>query len=86
MQRAEVVFFMRPDEEAKTMAFLSMFSTAPATQAIVDAALYRRWHPSHGIDINDAMLAATAHEAGGVIYCLNMKRYPMPEAMVRKAW
>jgi hypothetical protein len=50
------------------------------------ATLYRRWHPSHGIDINDAMLAATVHASGGMIFCLNTKHYPMPEVMARKAW
>ena len=88
MQRAEVVFFMRPTEEAGTLLLLSQFKTAAADQEIVDraAALYRRWHPSHGLDINDAILAATALRTGGQIFCLNLKHYPMPELMVRKAW
>ncbi len=88
LQRAEVVFFMRPEEEEPTRLFLSQFKTAPVDQAIVDAAgaLYRRWHPSHGIDVNDAILAATALETGGRIFCLNRKHYPMPDALGRKAW
>jgi predicted nucleic acid-binding protein len=88
MQRAEVVFFMRPAEEAGTLLLLSQFKTAAADQEIVDraAALYRRWQPSHGLDINDAILAATALRTGGQIFCLNQKHYPMPELMVRKAW
>ena len=54
LQRAEVVFFMRPGEEEATGLFLSQFKTAPADQAIVDTAgaLYRKWHPSHGIDVS----------------------------------
>jgi len=88
MQRAEVVFFMRPDEEDTTLLFLSQFRTAPVDQAIVDqaGALYRRWHPSHGLDINDAILAATTMQTGGQIFCLNRKHYPMPEVLVKKAW
>jgi len=88
MQRAEVVFFMRPNEEEATMSFLSRFKTEPVTQAIVDLAgtLYRRWHPSHGIDVNDAILAATVVATGGKIMTQNVKHYPMSEVIVEKGW
>jgi predicted nucleic acid-binding protein len=88
MQRAEVVFFMRPVEEEATLLFLSQFQTAPVDQGIIDKAggLYRQWHPRHGLDINDAILAATALQIGGKIYTLNTKHYPMPEVAVQRAW
>jgi predicted nucleic acid-binding protein len=88
LQRAEIVFFMRPAEEAATRAFLSRFKTEPVTQAIVDrgAEFYRKWHPSHGTDVNDAILAATAAATGGRIHTLNVKHYPMPDIPVVKAW
>ena len=88
IQRAEIVFFMRPGEEDATELFLSQFQTASIDQKVVDAAggLYRKWNPSHGIDINDALLAATAIETGGQIFSLNTKHYPMPEVIVKKAW
>ena len=88
LQHAEVVFFMRPEEEAATLLFLSQFKTAPVDQGIIDAAavLYRKWRPTHGIDINDAILAATALQTGGQIFCLNKKNYPMPDLVVRRAW
>ncbi len=88
MQRAEIVFFMRPEEETMTMLFLSQFKTAPVNQQIVDAAalLYRTWYKSHGIDINDAFLAATALDSGGTVFTLNIKHYPMPELLVVQAW
>ncbi len=88
MQRAEVVFFMRPEEEAATRLFLSQFKTAPVSAETVDRAggLYRKWHPSHGIDVNDALLAATALETGGRIFCLNVRHYPMPGVLVERAW
>ena len=88
MQRAEIVFFMRPDETPRTLQLLSQFHTAPADERIIDAAaeLYRRWHPSHGIDINDAILAATAQTTGGKIYCLNTRHYPMPDLIIARAW
>ena len=86
IQRAEVVFFMRKDEEKDTLLFLSQFKTAPIDQTIVDAGgiLYRKWNPTHGTDINDALLAATVKHTGGKIYCLNKKHYPMPEVVVEK--
>jgi hypothetical protein len=88
LQRAEVVFFMRPSEEEATMTLLGAFRTEPVTAEIVDAAgrLYRRWNPSHGVDVNDAVLAATAARTGGRIYTLNVKHYPMPDAMVVRGW
>jgi hypothetical protein len=88
MQRAEIVFFMKQEEETATLLFLSQFKTASVDQRIVDAAarLYRRWQPSHGLDINDAILAATMIQTGGQIFCLNTKHYPMPGLVVRKAW
>lgn len=88
MQRAEIVFFVRPGEKETTMLFLSQFKTAPIDQIIVDhaALLYHKWNPSHGTDINDALLAATAMHTGGTIFSLNYKHYPMPEVTVQKAW
>ena len=88
MQRAEVVFFMRPAEEEATLLFLSQFETAPVDQRIIDKAgeLYRKWNPSSGTDINDAILAATAIQVGGQLYSLNTEHYPMPELIVQYPW
>ena len=88
IQRAEIVFFMRPDEAEPTMHLLSRFKTAPVTAEVVDdaGALYRQWNPSHGIDVNDALLAATVMRSGGRIFTLNTRHYPMPDLVVIKAW
>jgi predicted nucleic acid-binding protein len=88
MQRAEIVFFMRSTEVAATRAFLSRFKTEAVTQQIVDLGgeLYRRWNPSHGIQVNDAMLAGTVATTGGRIYTLNVRHYPMPDITVVKGW
>jgi len=88
MQRAEVVFFMREHEEEMTMEFLSQFRTEPVDQALVDeaGALFRQWNPSHGIDVNDAFLAASAKRTGGKIFSLNKKHYPMPDVLIAQAW
>ena len=83
-----MVFFMRPKDEEATQLFLSQLKTAPVDQAVVNAAgaLYRKWHLDHGIDINDALLAATAMLTEGRIFCLNAKHCPMLEMLVKKAW
>ena len=88
MQRAEIVFFMRPHEEEKTLQLLSLFQTAPVDQQVVNVAgqIYRDWNPSHGVDIHDALLAATTMATGGKIYTLNTKHYPMPNIVIEKAW
>jgi predicted nucleic acid-binding protein len=87
LQRAEI-FFMRPDEEAGTLSLLSRFKTEPVTREVVDeaASFYRRWHRSHGIDVNDAILAATAAATGGKVYTQNLKHYPMPDIAVLTGW
>jgi predicted nucleic acid-binding protein len=69
-------------------AFLSRFKTESVTQGIVDhgGELYRQWHPSHDIDVNDAILVATVATTGGKIYTLNVRHYPMPDVAVLKGW
>ncbi len=88
LQHAEVVFFMRPEEESDTFLFLAQFKTAPIDQEIIDRAgeFYRKWNPRNGTDFNDAILAATVVQTGGTIYTLNTEHYPMPELVVQRAW
>ena len=64
-------------EVEPTLLFLSQFQTAPVDQGIVDeaAGLHRQWNPSHGLDINDAILAATVMRTGAAIHCLNKMHY-----------
>jgi predicted nucleic acid-binding protein len=79
---------MRPGEEPATLGLFSQFKTAPVSQEIVDAAaeIYRRWNPSHGMDVNDAILAATVRATGGKLYCLNTRHYPLEDILVERAW
>jgi hypothetical protein len=88
MQRAEIVFFMRAGEEAATMSLLSRLKTQPVTQVIVDLAgtIYRRWRSSHGVDVNDTLLAASVATTGGKIVTRNVRHFPMPDVVVEKAW
>lgn len=88
LQRAEIVFFMIDEEKETTISFLSQFKCAPVHQEIIDLAgqLYRKWHASHGIDVNDAIMAATIEITGGKLYTLNVKQYPMDDIIVEKPW
>ena len=88
LQRAEIVFSMRPGEEHDTLLFLSQFRIEAVDQEVVDVAggLCRTWNPGHGTEVNDAMLAATVMKTGGTLYTLNIKHYPMPHVEVCRAW
>ena len=88
LQRAEILFFMHPGEEEATFALFSQFKTAVVDQGVVDdaAALYRSWNPSHGVDVNDVILAATVRTTGGKLYCLNTRHYPMDGIVIERAW
>lgn len=88
LQRIEIVFFMRPAEKEATGRLLSRFKTQPLTQALVDQGgeVYRRWNPSHGTDVADAVLAASVAETGGRLFTLNTKHYPMREIAVSSPW
>ena len=88
MQRAEILFFTRPEEEVLTSVLLSQFKVAAVDSQVVDlgAKLFRTWHKSHGIDVNDALLAAAAALAGGQVYTQNIKHFPMQEIRVQRAW
>ena len=88
LNRAEVLSSMHDGEADDTLLFLSHFKTAPIDAETADAAsgLYRQWHPTYGIDMSAAFLAATAIKTGGRIFSLNPMLYPIPEASVEKAW
>jgi len=79
---------MRPSEIAATRRLLAQFKTHPVTEEIVDRAgeIYRQWHPSHSIDVNDALLAAMVLGQGASLYTLDMKHYPMSGLNVVKGW
>jgi predicted nucleic acid-binding protein len=76
------------EEEQATLQFLELFETAAVNREIIDLAgrYFREFRSSNGIDINDAILAATCALTGGRIYTLNKKHYPMRDIVVEKAW
>ena len=88
LQRAEILFYARPEEEKPTMKLLSILRTASVTEDVVDSAaiMFRKWRPSHDLGIVDVILAATSVKASGKVVTLNTKHFPMPEVTVERAW
>ena len=88
MQKAEVLFFMRPDEEAATRRLLGTLNTFPVDDAVVElgAQLFRAWRPSYGVGRADALLAASTILANGTLYTLNLRHFPMPEVSAVRPW
>jgi predicted nucleic acid-binding protein len=82
------MFHLRPGEESLAFNVLSRFQMEALTAEIVDlgATLFRRWHPSHGIGTNDALLAAAALLTDREVITQNLKHFPMPEVRVRQGW
>ena len=65
-ERAGVVLFKPPEEEKDTEYFLAQFNSEPIDNTIVALAgrLFHKCYASHGVDTDDAILAATAMQTG----------------------
>lgn len=79
---------MRPEEENKLARFMMAFQKIGVTEKIADIAgtymnLYRK---SHGINMADAIIAATARSSGAKLYTLNRKHYPMTDIDIIKPY
>jgi predicted nucleic acid-binding protein len=75
---------MRPGEESKTERLLSLFAVLDVDEATArQAGLYlRQFRQSHGLELGDALIAASATLSGAEIVTRNQKHYPMPEVSV----
>jgi predicted nucleic acid-binding protein len=81
---AEILAGARHGEEEATEQLLSVLEKIPVSESIARSAgrflwLYRR---SHGIELGDALVAATALAAGATLITRNVKHYPMPRVEV----
>lgn len=71
---------VREGEERVFLDALAVaFRVVPVTRSIaVQAGLYRRqYRKSHGVELADALIAATAEAMGAKLHTLNVKHYPM---------
>jgi len=55
-----------------------------APLAALGGLLRRDWGRSHGVGLNDALIAATARVTGRVLWTLNEKHFPMLEKTQRR--
>ena len=77
---AELYAGVRDEEERQRMeAFLRAFTVVPVTEALAqNGGLYRRDHgPTHGTDLVDGIIAATAKVNKARLVSLNRRHFPM---------
>lgn len=77
---AELYAGVRDGEEREVLdVFVGIFQVLPVTDAIArQGGLWRRdYGKSHGVGLADAVIAATAAEAGAVLVTLNRRHFPM---------
>jgi len=82
--RAEIVHGMRPGEERQINLLLSAMEPLPITDTAGDRAggYLRAFHRSHGVQMGDALIAASAVLARAALLTCNRKHYPMPDIAV----
>lgn len=80
LTEAELYAGARTDREREVLtALLATFVRLPVTSEIarLGGAWRRQWGPSHGTDLVDALIAATAKLADLPLITLNGKHFPM---------
>lgn len=72
------------DERSKLDALIEAFHTISTTEEIgKQGGLYRRQYgKSHGVDLADALIAATAESIDAELVTLNKKHFPMMERLI----
>ena len=75
---------MRPGEETRTERLLKLFQILNVNKAIARQAGHylQRFRHSHGIELGDALIAASAQEFDAEIITRNKKHYPMPDISI----
>jgi len=79
---AELFSGVKGSEEMDALdQFMLAFQTIPIDDRLArQAGLIRQeYHPSHGVGLADALIAATALEEGAELFTFNRRHYPMVE-------
>ena len=82
MSVAELFSGVKGSEEMDALdQFMLAFQTIPIDDRLArQAGLIRQeYHPSHGVGLADALIAATALEEGAELVTFNRRHYPMVE-------
>ncbi len=85
---AEVLAGAQGGEEAATERLLATLEKVPVTESIARAAgiFLRAYQRSHGLDLGDALVAASALATGASLVTRNTKHYPMPQVQVLRPY
>lgn len=85
---AELLAGMRRGEEEATEGLLGLFLKIPVSESIARSAgvILRRYVKSHGLELGDAIIGATALATGAVLVTRNLKHYPFPEIELRSPY
>jgi predicted nucleic acid-binding protein len=78
---AEIWHGARTNEHRIIEALFEVFACVPVDREIGRWAgeYLRVYHPSHRLELADALIAATALVRGAALWTRNRKHYPMPE-------
>lgn len=81
---AELYVGVRPEEEDELEQFLSIFRIFPVDAEVARQGGHwrRKYGPSHGTSLTDAMIAATATVQNATLVSHNVKHFPMMEVTV----
>lgn len=77
---AEIHAGMKEHEQAKTDELLDSLAIVDVTRSIAErAGAYKRATKSHGLELDDCIIAATAYVMHAVLATGNEKHYPMTD-------
>ena len=79
--RAEIYAGLRPGEETSTAQLLARFTCLSIDASVGEqAGLYMRKHSSsYGLEVADALIAASCVLADAALITFNVRHYPMPD-------
>ncbi|MBZ5564450.1 MAG: type II toxin-antitoxin system VapC family toxin [Acidobacteriia bacterium] len=85
---AEILAGAQRGEEEATERLLSVLERIPVSEGIARAAggFLRAYQRSHGLELGDALVAATALATGATLITRNTKHYPMPQIEVLRPY
>lgn len=77
---AEIFAGVRPHEQEKTGALLDNLEIIPVTRDIAEkAGLYKGGIKGHSLELDDCLIAATAHLHKAILATGNVRHYPMDD-------
>jgi hypothetical protein len=85
---AEIFAGAQRGEEEVTERLLSAFEKIPVSASIARYAgvFLRAYQRSHGMELGDALVAATALVTGATLITRNVKHYPIPQVEVLRPY